>query len=146
MYVPTIYQNTGRGQSKRACAADNQSGEAMASQVEETFCLDSVVRGHHVYKTIWTPFLGEILTAIAEPGNSHDRHAVCVKKEGHGEIVGHVPRELSRTVWHFLMHGGQLTGEVNGRRKLGNGLEVPCVYKFTGSRKLVKRMEQLLSI
>ena len=83
----------------------------MASQVEEMFCLDSIVRGHHVYKMVWTSWLGEILTVIPELENNHDRHAVCVKKER--EIVGHVPCELSRAVWHFLMHGGQLTCEVN---------------------------------
>ena len=60
----------------------------MASQVEKMFCLDSVVYGHHVYKTVWTPFLGEILTAIPEPENSHNRHAVCIKKGT--KIVGHV--------------------------------------------------------
>ena len=26
-----------------------------------SFCFDSIVRGHHVYKTVWTPFLGEIV-------------------------------------------------------------------------------------
>ena len=65
----------------------------MTSQVDEMFCLDSIVRGQHVYKTVWTPFLGEILTAISEPENNHDRHAVCVEKGK--EIVGHVPRKLS---------------------------------------------------
>ena len=35
----------------------------MASQVDEAFCFDNGVHGHHVYKTVRTPFLGEILTA-----------------------------------------------------------------------------------
>ena len=61
---------------------------AMASQVEKMFCLDSVVYRHHIYKTVWTPFLGEILTTIPEPENNHDRHAVCIKKGT--KIVGHV--------------------------------------------------------
>ena len=25
---------------------------------EEAFCLDSIVHGHHLYRTVWTPFLG----------------------------------------------------------------------------------------
>ena len=37
--------------------------------------------------------MGETLTAIQEPKNDRDRHAVCVKKDD-DEIVGHVPREL----------------------------------------------------
>ena len=114
----------------------------MASQTEETFSIVSVVRGHHVYKSVWTPLLGERLLVRPETGNNHDKYAVSVVK--HGEIVGHLPRELSRTVWHFILHGGQVTCEVTGKRKLGNGLEVPCIYKFIGTRKLVSRIEELL--
>ena len=87
----------------------------MASQVEAAYCFESVVRGHHIYKTIWTPSLGEILMVFPEPLNDHDRHAVCVKKDD--VIVGHVPREQAKTMWHFLMHGGQVSCEVTGRRK-----------------------------
>ena len=76
-----------------ARTADDRSDEAMASHVEEMFCLDSIVRGHHVYKTVWSPFLGEILTAIPEPeNNAVCVNAVCVKKGR--KIVGHVQREL----------------------------------------------------
>ena len=74
----------------------------MASQAEETFSFVSVVRGHHIYKSVWTPMLGERLSVRPETGNNHDKHAVSVVKRG--GIVGHVPRELSRTVWHFLLH------------------------------------------
>ena len=115
----------------------------MASQVEAAYCLESVVRGHHIYKTIWTLSLGEVLMVFPEPLNNHNRHAVCVKKDD--VIVGHVPREKTKTMWHFLMHGGQVSCEVTGRRKLGNGLEVPCTCKLTGREKLVNRMQELLS-
>ena len=50
--------------------------------VEDSISVDSVVRGHHVYKEIWTPELGEVLTVCKEPDNIHDRHAVCVKMDG----------------------------------------------------------------
>ena len=63
----------------------------MASQVEAAYCFKSVVRGHHIYKTIWTPSLGEILMVFPEPLNDHDRLAVYIKKDD--VIVGHVPRE-----------------------------------------------------
>ena len=67
----------------------------MASQ-GEAFTFVSVVRGHHVYKAVWTPRLGERLTVAPETGNSHDKFAVSVNKLG--GIVGHGPRQLSRTV------------------------------------------------
>ena len=30
-----------------------------------------------------------------------------------------------------------MTCEDTGKRKLGNALEVPCIYKFIGTKKLV---------
>ena len=52
------------------------------SLVDETFCFDSIVCGHHVSKTVCSPFLGEILET--------------------GEIVGHVlhDRVTMMTVKH----------------------------------------------
>ena len=86
----------------------------------------SIIRGHHIYKDIWSPRTGEILEAARERGNRHDRHAVSLLKAD--VIVGHVPRQLSRVLFFFLSHGGKITCEVTGRRKFGNGLEVPCTY------------------
>ena len=37
---------------------------------------ESVVRGHHLYKAIWTPVIGE-LSLRAEDNNEHDNHAVA---------------------------------------------------------------------
>ena len=33
-------------------------------------------------------------------------------------IVGHVPREMSRTFWNFIMRGGSIRCEITGRRTL----------------------------
>ena len=87
----------------------------MASTVEEALYLyKSDIRGHHVYKAVWNPVLGEVHCPALEEGNEHDRFAICVKRD---EIIGHIPRELSREVWHFLRHGGRSACEVIGRRK-----------------------------
>ena len=109
-----------------------------------TFCKNSVIRGHHVFKAIWNPFVGEQLQISREEGNAYDNCAVSVKKDS-GTIVGHVPREMSRLFWHFLQHGGNITCEVSGRRKRGKGLEVPCMYVFRGIKELIARLETLLS-
>ena len=98
----------------------------MATQTEETFSIVSVVRGHHVYKSVRTPLLGERPSARPETGNNHDKYAVSTVK--HGGIVGNFPRELLRTVWHFILHGGHVTCEVTGKRKLGNGLKVTRIH------------------
>ena len=108
--------------------------------VEEfSFRLESVIRGHHVYKTVWTPFLGETLPLGVEGGNSHDSYAVAILKDS--EIVGHAPGELSRIFYFFLSHDGSIEAEVTGHRKFGRGLEVPCWYTLT---KYIKRAKKLL--
>ena len=37
--------------------------------MELSFTFVSVIRGHHVYKFVWTPFIVEILSLSAEDGN-----------------------------------------------------------------------------
>ena len=39
---------------------------------EAKYILESVVHGHHVYKHIWTPCLGERLSLRAVVGNAHE--------------------------------------------------------------------------
>ena len=99
----------------------------MVTQTEETFSIVSVVRGHHVYKSLQTPLLGEHLSVHPKTGNNHDKYAVSVVE--HGGIVVNFPRELLRTVWHFTLHGSHVTCEVTGKRKLGNGLEVARIHR-----------------
>lgn len=86
------------------------------------YALESVIRGHYVYKSIWHPILGEQLTLEREDGNGHDRHTIGVMKGG--AIIGHVPQEHSHAYWYFISHGGTIWCEMTGRRKRGNGLEV----------------------
>ena len=59
-------------------------------------------------------------------------------------MVGHLPRETAKIVWFFLRRGGSGWCKITGRRKKGIGLEVPCVYTFSGPHKLVKKLEVLL--
>ena len=57
--------------------------------VTTNFDVDSLVKGYHEYKSVWTPKIGEILSTEREPGNLVDKYAICVKKEN--RIVGHLP-------------------------------------------------------
>ena len=99
----------------------------MASQGSNDFSYQkaSVVRGHHIYKTIWTPTVGETLQLRAEDTNEHDEHAIAVIKSG--TTVGHVPHSMSRVCWFFL-NRGHISCQIVGQRKFGKGLEVPCIY------------------
>ena len=114
----------------------------MARYAQADLSFDSVIRGHHVYKRVWEPFIGETLQVSREEDNIHDRWAVSVVLNGN--IVGHVPREISRPFWHFLLHDGEISCEVTGPRRYGNGLEVPCKYRCAGRRKLITKLKLLL--
>ena len=107
--------------------------------------MDSVVRGHHVYKSIWTPFLGEVLRVEIEEGNEEDRYVVAILKDG-GVIVGHAmpcPSQLLQNI--FLRHGGSIECKITRHRKLGIGLEVQCTYTLSGKPKYIKRLVKLLT-
>ena len=107
---------------------------------ESTFELESVIRGHHIYKELWTPVIGESLDVQREPSNPYDCSAVSVLRDG--TVVGHVPREVRRPFQSFT--GGSITCEVLGHRRYGKGLEVPCLYKFRASREAVKKVKKTL--
>ena len=59
-----------------------------------TYEKSSVVKGHHVYKFVWTPVIGQELKTKLEEDNEHDKHAVAVLLDD--QIVGHLPRSISR--------------------------------------------------
>ena len=113
-----------------------------------TFRIESTVRGHHVYKAAWSPYIGEELPVQREVNNIHDDFAVAVLKNGN--TVGHVPREISRVCWYFLhKSGSEMTCIVNGDRRRsevdGKGLVVPCVYIFRGKQKHLDRLINLFA-
>ena len=109
-----------------------------------SFELSSVIRGHHVYKSVWSPSIGEVLSLQTDAENEHDAYAVGTIKDS--TVVGHAPREVSRIFYFFLQHGGSIAAEVTGHRKFGHGLEVPCSYIFTGKPKYIKQAKKLLKV
>ena len=60
--------------------------------MSSVFTIWSKIHGYHVYGEV---ILGEELTCEREIGNMVDRYAIAVKNDG-GQIVGHVPRKISR--------------------------------------------------
>ena len=51
----------------------------MASLTDEDTAayLHESVRGHHIYKRVRSPTVGEVLQLMREERNDHDRFAVC---------------------------------------------------------------------
>ena len=99
-----------------------------------------VISGHrdHIYKDIWTPVINEILSCSQEHDNSEDPFAVSVIKDG--DIVGHVPREVSCIVLYFIEHDGIVDCQVSGRKKHGKGLEVP---RFCAGKNMIRKLKTL---
>ena len=94
--------------------------------------VETVIRGHHVYKEIWTPTLGEMLSCRRETDNFHDWFAVAVMKGT--DLVGHMPKKIS-TICSLFLRSGTLRCEVIGSRQYSanldqGGLEVPCKLIF----------------
>ena len=73
----------------------------------------TIIRGHHVYKSIWTSSIGQVL--LAQPDErkealDYDKYAVGIFKRHEEDIsklslVGHVPVELSKLLNQFLKAG-----------------------------------------
>ena len=57
---------------------------------DSIFLHESVMRGHHIFKGIWTPGIEEIVQVRQEAGNTHDQNAVALLKAD-GTVVRHVP-------------------------------------------------------
>ena len=50
------------------------------SSGNEVYEVDSIVRGHHVFKEIWTPFIGEDLECKRDVSNTRDAYAVGIMR------------------------------------------------------------------
>ena len=59
----------------------------VGAEDDESFTFESAVRGHHVFKRIWTPVNGQLLQVRAETGNERDPYAVATVHDD--TIVGH---------------------------------------------------------
>lgn len=109
--------------------------------------VESVIRGHHVYKEVWDPRRGDKFCLKIEQFNRHDRYAVAIVVD-ENTTVGHVPREISKVFYYFLKCNGTICGEVTGKRQKstieGKGLEVPCKYEFTAASRIVGKLSKLL--
>ena len=120
----------------------------MASeQSDSELIVLSAVHGHHIYKEVWNPIIGEVLNCEHEADNQHNGFAIACKKQN-GIIVGHLPRTDARTFYHFLAHDGTITATIKGPRRYcreAGGMEVPCELIFTGKRKHIKKLEGLIS-
>ena len=104
--------------------------------------LASVIRGHHVYMSVWSAAVGEKLFAAPDPreeGREYNKSAVGLYK------VGHVPIEISSLCYHFLKKSktNHLNALITGKRQREAGLVVPAEYSFaTDDKKCAELLEK----
>ena len=113
----------------------------------DTIEVESCIQGHHVYSSIWTPVLLELLTCQREMDNAEDQYAVVVRK---GEdIVGHVPMKILFLCSIFIRRGGVMHCIINANRCYSHdlpqgGMEVPCKLMFSGAEKDLDKVMKYL--
>ena len=119
---------------------------------------NTAIRGHHVYKEKWTPFVGEKLSCRKDnrkEATDLDIHAVGVYKDvshqsEENSLACHVPIELSRLISGFLgaTEENAVFVTVSGKRKRELGLVAPGLYKAHSKRRkyaslLLKEMQDV---
>ena len=96
--------------------------------------IETLVGGHHVYKTIWTGVIGEKLFTSPdsrEEAKAYDKYAIAIYKDSDfTELVGHSPIEISNIIYYFLRadERNRVNVQVTGKRKREVGLVVPARY------------------
>ena len=71
----------------------------MCARMASIFFTTSCIRGHHVYKSAWTPTLGEELEC-RRGDNNFERYAVAVIRRG--VVVKHIPGKKIKQWMNYL--------------------------------------------
>lgn len=109
--------------------------------------VEATLRGYHAYLDNVSVRIGEILACEMELNNSHDKYAVSVKNQD-GNLIGHVPKELSRLFNKLLKDYGELEAECIGNRfnaGKGNGVEIPVDYRLVANDSYLTKLKGKLS-
>ena len=117
-----------------------------------TYEIESFVMGYHVYKSNWTPSVGDEFYGFMEPTNKLDKYAVAVKKSD-GEIIGHLPLgksgRFAKVIFYFLKNDSVNVCKITITGKslnLGDGLgmKVPCKLSFFAESASIEILQEQL--
>ena len=115
--VHTIQHSVFYGKCNRSFGARAQTHGVTSRVMDDvhSFEVESCIRGHHVYKESWNPFIGEELDCRHELSNPADTYAVATMRDA--AVVGHIPRKISAICALFL-RSGTLRSIVSGSMNL----------------------------
>ena len=113
--------------------------------LEQSF--ESAARGYHYYRNVWVPEMGQILACNHEPANAFDAFAIALSLEN-GQVIGHLPREISRATKFLMDRGARFEADVLFQRYrrsplVQGGLEIPIKLRL--SMRPSKLNERLMS-
>ena len=84
---------------------------------KKTLLYDYASRGFHEYRRVWAPGMGHRLSVFFEKSNVFDPYAMALARKTKAnvteiQVVGHLPREISRFCKFFCYYGGELSAVV----------------------------------
>ena len=104
--------------------------------------VESVIRGHHVYKETLNLYKGGKLMCNHDKREEEKISAVGTYKDS--RLVDAVPIELSFLFCKFIKkRNNQIFAEVNGGRKPENCVVVPCIYHANENKHIERFPEEI---
>ena len=107
---------------------------------------ETVIRGHHVYKSVWSPVIDQVLECKRDTrAEAQDRYSVYLISNQKETLAGHIPIELSRLLKNFIEENAEnkLCARVIGKRKREVGLVVPAKFSaLTAELRIAKILER----
>jgi len=91
-----------RKRAVKSTKVNMAEGPSTTATPSNQFVVKCSVHSHHVYKRIWSPCVGEPFETCCEEDNEHNKYAVAVHLNNCLTVVGHIPREITRT-YHFFI-------------------------------------------
>ena len=73
-----------KAKANSQCGRDIVGSERWQQKLQQQshiLSASGVIRGYHVYQTMWTPHVGEKATIVRESGNEHDQFTVAVLED-----------------------------------------------------------------
>ena len=124
---------------------------------KQQFEITCASRGFHVYRELWKPKFGQNLQVKQEIGNLHNPFAIFLGAKIPGkltdfDIVGHIPREISRFCHYLVNYGGKIEAQVRCTKYRpspipSGGLEIPIllvIKKGNSTQEIFEKMESFV--
>ena len=111
--------------------------------------LETFIKGHHIYKNIWTPQLDELLEVSTEPDNPVDKFAVEKEPKYCGASKKWQNWKICKDFAFFLRSDpySKCHAKVTWKRYNlgdGDGLQVPCILYISGQAEFMSILQKEL--